>query len=188
MNEPTVDVGVARRPRLAMFVAVPAAVVLAAFVVLLATGKSASDRSGSKLVGAPAPPIVGVATDNQPVSLDNLRGQWVVVNFFASWCTPCIQEHPELLSFAQRHKAANDASIISIAYADSPTAAREFFAKRGGDWPVLVDKTSEIVVSYGVIKVPETYLVAPSGVIVAKLVGTLTANRVDDLIAKFSAR
>lgn len=176
------------RRRLAPLVAIPVFVVMVLLVVLLATGEGANDRvDKSPLVGQPAPPITGMTLANDEFTLDRVRGQWVVVNFFGSWCTPCIQEHPELVDFQAAHRGPGDATVVSVAFADSPTSVREFFEKRGGDWPILSRDTNGIAVSYGVIKVPETYLVSPSGLVVAKLVGGVTAKGLDQLIARFSA-
>lgn len=144
---------------------------MALLVILLASGAPAQERlAKSPLVGKLAPSIDGTTTTGEKFTLDRLRGQWVVVNFFGSWCTPCIQEHPEL-----------------VAFSDSPTNVQRFFEERGGTWPVLARDTNGIAVAYGVIKVPETYLVAPTQLIVAKLVGGVTADGLDALIAKYSA-
>jgi cytochrome c biogenesis protein CcmG/thiol:disulfide interchange protein DsbE len=176
-----------RRRRLAPLVAIPVAVVMVLLVILLATGDGAADRlEKSPLVGQPAPAVTGVTLTNESFTLDRVRGQWVVVNFFGSWCTPCIQEHPELVSFQNAHRGAGDATVVSVAFADSPTNVREFFEKRGGDWPILSKDTNGIAVNYGVVKVPETYLVSPTGLVVAKLVGGVTAARLDGLIARFT--
>ena len=189
MNAPVpADAVPTRRRRLAPLIALPVGVVMLLLVILLATRDPATDRlAKSPLVGKQAPPIEGVTLANEPFTLDRVRGEWVVVNFFGSWCTPCIQEHPELVSFQDDHRGARDATVVSVAFADSPTAARQFFEKRGGDWPVLVQDTDSIAVGYGVIKVPETFVVAPSGLVVAKLIGAITADRLNALIAKYSA-
>ena len=176
-----------RRRRLAPLIAIPVGVVMVLLVVLLATGEGAKDRiEKSPLVGQPAPAITGTTLTNDQFTLDRVRGQWVVVNFFGSWCTPCIQEHPELVNFQDAHRGPGDATVVSVAFADSPTNVRQFFEKRGGDWPILSKDTNGIAVSYGVIKVPETYLVSPSGLVVAKLVGGVTAEGLDELIARFT--
>jgi cytochrome c biogenesis protein CcmG/thiol:disulfide interchange protein DsbE len=177
-----------RRRRLAPLVAIPVAVVMLLLVVLLATGDPATERiEKSPLVGQPAPAVVGTTLTNDTFTLDRVRGQWVVVNFFGSWCTPCIQEHPELVTFHNAHRPAGDATVVSVAFADSPTNVRQFFEKRGGEWPVLPRDTNGIAVNYGVIKVPETYLVSPTGIVVAKLVGGVTAVGLDRLIERFTA-
>lgn len=178
----------APRRRLAPLVAIPVAVVMVLLVVLLATRNPTSDHiEKSPLVGQPAPAISGTTLSNEQFTLDRVRGQWVVVNFFGSWCTPCIQEHPELVSFQNAHRGPGDATVVSVAFADSPTNVREFFEKRGGDWPILSKDTNSIAVSYGVIKVPETYLLSPTGLVVAKLVGGVTESRLDALIDRFTA-
>ena len=89
--------------------------------------------------------------------------------------------------FQEAHRGAGDATVVSVAFADSPTNVGEFFEKRGGNWPVLSKDTNSIAVGYGVIKVPETFIVSPSGLVVAKLLGGVTAERLDDVIAKYSA-
>lgn len=188
MNATVEEAAPPRRRRLAPLVAIPVAVVMVLLVVLLATGDPASERiEKSPLIGQPAPAVVGTTLTNDTFTLDRVRGQWVVVNFFGSWCTPCIQEHPELVTFQNAHRPAGDATVVSVAFADSPTNVRQFFEKRGGEWPVLPRDTNGIAVNYGVIKVPETYLVSPTGIVVAKLVGGVTAAGLDRLIERFTA-
>ena len=187
MNGPAADTAPVRRRRLAPLVAIPLAVVMLLLVILLATRDPASERlAKSPLVGRQSPAVAGVTLKNEQFTLDRVRGQWVILNFFGSWCTPCIQEHPELLRFQETHRATRDATVVSVAFADSPTAARQFFEKRGGDWPILVQDTESIAVAYGVIKVPETFVIAPSGLVVAKLIGGVTAERLDDVIARYT--
>src|SRR3546814_17743981 len=107
--------------------------------------------------------------------MDDWRGRWVAVNFFASWCTPCIQEHPELVAFDEAHREAGDAAVVSVTYDDRTDDAKEFFAKSGGDWPVVEDPEDSIGGAYGVERVPATILVAPRGIVVAPPVGRVHA-------------
>src|SRR3546814_3189432 len=62
--------------------------------------------------------------------MDDWRGRWVAVNFFASWCIPCMEEHPELVAFDEAHREAGDAAVVSFTYDDRTDDAKEFFAKR----------------------------------------------------------
>ena len=162
-------------------------VVIALLVVLFATRSPVSDKqASSKLIGQRAPELGG-----QPVLGEKVQagdGRWLVVNFFASWCVPCIQEHPELRAFQEEHEPANDATVVSILSGeDTPAAARDFFAKRGGDWPVLTDPDGRTALDYGNIKLPESYVVSPNGYVVAKFNGETTAEALDKVIADAEA-
>src|SRR5438093_12060399 len=117
-----------QRRRAAVFVAVPLALVMVLLVGVLVTRKSAADRADfDPLENKPAPAIVGTTLDGKPFDLDHYRGEWVVLNFFATWCLPCQQEHNDLLSFDRRHSQAGDVQLISVVFNDDPGNVRDFF-------------------------------------------------------------
>ena len=170
------------------WIAVPLAVAVALLVVVLATRDSAFERNAtSPILGGLAPPVAGITTAGEPFDLDQWRGRWVIVNFFQSTCVPCIIEHPELIAFSERHAPSGDARVVSVTFDDTAENVRRFFEVNGGDWPVLVEGASEAAVAYGVTGVPESYLVAPSGVVVWKQLGGVTADGIDDVIAQLTA-
>lgn len=169
--------------RTALLIAVPVFVVLAVFVVVLASSDPATDRQvASPLLDRVAPELRGDTIADDVYDLDNRRGEYVVVNFFATWCTPCRREHPELVRFAERHAAAGDASVVSVVYDDQVSGVRDFFAEEGGDWPVVIDPDGRVALEYGVAGIPESFVVAPDGTVVAKVVGGVTANGLDRII------
>lgn len=175
-----------RRTTLLIALAVGAALTL--LVVLLAASPSGrGNKIYSSVLDDVAPLTVGSTLDDSQFDLRDQRGQWVVVNFFATWCAGCIQEHPELVEFSERHRAVGDASIVSVVYEDSASDVVEFFDRRGGDWPVIVGDDGSISLEYGVVAVPESYLVAPSGRVVAKWASTVTADNLDATIAELTA-
>ena len=139
-------------------------------------------------VGRLAPLIEGEDLDGQWFDIDDHRGQWVVVNFFSTTCVPCIVEHPELVAFAEERAITGDAVVVSVAFDDASANVRDFFLANGGEWPVITTDTGSIAVDYGVTAVPESYLVAPSGVVAAKLIGGITKddldNQIEDLVAR----
>ena len=174
----------ARRERIAPLIALSAAIVAVAVVYVATPDHSTRIGMPSALMGKPAPAITGTTIEGREFVLEQYRGQWVIINFFGTWCTPCIQEHPELIEFAARHRVADDATVVTVAFSDSSTNVREFFEQRGGEWPVLADDTRAIAVAFGVIMVPETFIVSPSGIVRARLMGATTADRLDDAIRR----
>jgi cytochrome c biogenesis protein CcmG/thiol:disulfide interchange protein DsbE len=172
---------VSDRRRIAPWIAGAVLVVLAAFIGVLATG---GDDEGvrSTLIGRPAPGITGETIEDATYDLADHRGEFVVVNYFATWCVPCIREHPELVEFEERHRETGDASVVSVVFDSRPQQVREFFAEYGGDWPVVLDPDGRTALEYGVTGVPESYLVAPDGTVLLKIEGGVTAEALDDLL------
>lgn len=170
--------------RLAPLAAAVAGAILVAFIAILATSGSEQSLGASPLIAKPAPQIIGETVDAQTFDLEGERGRWVVVNFFATTCVPCIQEHPELVAFDEAHSAIGDASVVSIAFSDSAKNVEAFFEDNGGDWSVLAEDTGRHAISYGVAAVPETYLVSPNGIVTSKFIGGITQADLENEIAR----
>lgn len=173
------------RNPIAPFIAVGVAIVLGLFVWLLAASPKGDEAAvQSPLLGKLAPAIVGDGFRGEQFNIDDEKGKWVLVNFFSTTCVPCQIEHPEMVELERRHAGANDFSIVSVTFEDRAEAVQRFFEANGGGWPVLLTDTGRIAISYGVTAVPESYLVAPNGLVVRKVIGGITADSVDDFIAK----
>lgn len=171
------------RPGVARIAASIVGVMLIGFVIVLFTRETNTGiRVESSLFGQVVPEVTGEAFDGSTFDIDSARGSWVLVNFFASWCVPCENEHPELIEWDRRH--SDDALIVSIPFGDTEEDARAFFDEIGGDWPVILDPKAAYAVAFGVLQPPESYLVAPSGVVVAKWLGEITADEIDRVIAQ----
>ncbi len=160
--------------------------VLVGVIALFAVGRAEDAVEVSPAVGRVVPEIEGISLAGEPFDIDALRGQWVVVNLFATWCIPCQVEHPELVAFDEEHSALGDASLVSVVFADDDDAVRAFFEERGGDWPVLGQEYSNVIVAFGATAVPETFLVAPSGIVVERILGGVTNAQLNSLIAAYS--
>ena len=183
--EPTVE---EEGPRSALVASVVTAVLVAILVAVLATRDSSNERSThSPLIGRVAPTVAGSTISGDEVSTADQRGRWVVLNFFASWCIPCLEEHPQLAAFDAAHGAEGDALLISVTFDDRAEKVRDFFEEHGGDWPVIDDPENSIGVAFGVAQVPETFVISPTGVVVQRFAGAVTRQGIEDVIAAYEA-
>ena len=114
--------------------------------------------------------------DNQ-VSSQALRGQPYLLNVWASWCMPCLQEHPQMVALAQSHRIR----IVGMNYKDQPADARRWLARNGNPYDeILVDAQGRTAIDFGVYGVPETFLIDAEGRIRYKLTGALSVQTLQD--------
>lgn len=132
----------------------------------------------SPLVGKEAPQFTLKLFDGKRVSLDELKGKTVLLNFWASWCMPCRQEARALEQSWLKYKDKN-VVFIGVNVWDEDSSAASYIEKFGGGYPHGIDPDEEIQVDYGVGGVPETYFISPSGIITDKYNGPLTEEMID---------
>lgn len=145
-----------------------------AFAVVLAS-RFGSDPGlvDSPLLGESAPDFsLAPLEGGDPVSLDDLAGEIVVVNFFASWCLECRKEHAALTSTADAF-ADDDVTFVQIAYQESPPASIDYLASAGRSEAALylADPGSRTAIAYGVFGIPETFFIDREGIVVGKIIG-----------------
>jgi cytochrome c biogenesis protein CcmG, thiol:disulfide interchange protein DsbE len=176
--------GPAPKGKVAPFVALAVAAVLVGLFWLLAGSDTGSTTTANSfLIGKPAPAVVTTNLDGDSFDLSRRKGSWVVLNFFNSTCVPCKAEHPDLVEFReQQAQIAGGAELYTVINDDSDEAVRSWFAERGGDWPILKDDNGSIAVAFGVAKVPETWVIDPSGIVQARYAGVTTAEALGTLI------
>lgn len=167
-----------RRRRLAPFISLAVAAALAALFIVLANSKSDHpDVASSYLLGKPAPAMVSATLDGKPFDLSRRKGSWVVLNFFQSSCLPCKAEHPELVAFAAQQAGISDgAELYTVVKDDSNANVSKWFAEQGGSWPIITDDDGSIATAFGVAKVPETWIIDPSGIVARRIITTVTAD------------
>ena len=134
----------------------------------------------SPLVGKPAPNFVLRDLDGNVVSLEALRGKPVLINFWATWCQPCIVEHPVLQAGARRYK--DRVHFLGVIYQDETEAIEQFIRERGSWGPSLVDPEVKVGIAYGVYGAPETFFVDKNGVIVEKVTGAISPRQLDGIL------
>lgn len=177
----------APRSRVVLYTSLGVAVVLIVLIAVLASAKPSGSSSTSPLVGRPAPAVSGPSlTSGSRYSLAQFSGKWVLVNFAASWCVPCRQETPQLQAFANEHARAGNGVVLTVAFDPSDIANLASYVRAAHiTWPVISDTAAEV--PYGVSQIPQSYLVDPSGTVVAKFFGALTTAQVDKVIARADA-
>ena len=133
--------------------------------------------------GEPAPPFELSRLDGSPVTLASLAGKLVLVDFWATWCPPCILEIPELNSFYQAHREAG-VEILAISVDDeTPEWLKEWATKEGIEYPVAIGDM-DVARAYGAEQFPFHVLIGREGQILARLTpGYHDREELDELIA-----
>ena len=163
-------------------------VVLVAFSIFLATRHpvSAATDAPSPLLGKTAPVLSGEKLGGGSFSLANERGHVVVVNFWASWCPPCIQEAPELSTYAWNARHAG-VVVVGVVFNDSVGAAKTFAATYGSLYPSIIDPGGAIANRYGVTSPPTTFIIDRHGRVAATLLGATTARQLAAVVARVTS-
>ena len=174
-----------RRSRSVMVAAIAVGVVMLLLVVLLITRKNAEERStASPLIGKAAPALDGSAIQGEAFDIGT-TDRWLLVNFFATWCVPCVEEHPQLRQLAADGQTSGKVKVISVVYGDQSADVERFFEEKGGDWTVLDSDEGRTALDWGVAKVPESFLVSPTGLVVERFQGGVVASDVEDIIEQY---
>jgi cytochrome c biogenesis protein CcmG/thiol:disulfide interchange protein DsbE len=166
-------------------------------VALLRFGLTRDPRAiASPLPGRPAPTfdLAVLASGSGPdapapgerIRYNDLKGNVVVVNFWASWCLPCRDEHAALSQVATRY-ADRDVRFVGVVYNDVTANALRWIAEMGGQtYPALLDPGTRTAIDFGVYGVPETFFIGRDGMVASKYVGpipaSILARRIDSLL------
>ena len=115
---------------------------------------------------------------NEFISTREFGEKITIVNFFASWCTPCRIEH----SYLKRLSEDKKIKIIGINYKDDPQLAIEWLEEKGNPYNnVAVDSNGQIAINWGVYGIPETFIVNTNKIILHRIVGPITEKKLDEL-------
>jgi len=162
-----------------------------ALLALLAVGLRLNPREvPSPLIGKPAPPFeLPLLTEpDKRFSHKDMLGKVWIMNVWASWCPPCLVEHPVVTQLAR----AGMAPVVGLNYKDARDEALPWLKRNGDPYQLIVfDASGRIGIDYGVYGVPETYVIDRKGVIRYKHIGPLTADvvqkKVEPLVKELNA-
>lgn len=125
----------------------------------------------SPLVGKPAPEFQLRSLAGEEVVLSELAGEPVVLNFWATWCQPCVAEHPVLVEFSRRYRER--VRFVGVIYDDEAEDIRRFVERYESWGPNLEDPGSEVAIRYGVYGAPETFFIDREGIVRRKVTGPM---------------
>jgi peroxiredoxin len=150
-----------------------------AFII---AGLLLSGMAGSPpILGGPAPAFELKSLDGGTVQMSELKGEFVVLNFWATWCVPCMKEMPEL---QKAHESFGDKNIkvIAINFGESEKKVHEFTRDFGLSFPVLLDRRGNTSAKYRVLNLPVTYFISPDGIIRDAIHGSVTQEVIESKI------
>lgn len=118
------------------------------------------------LVGRPAPPVTARTMDGKPLRLSDLRGKYVLVDFWATWCAPCVSDLPSLRSAYDRYHDRGF-EIVAVSLDESPQAVSDFVRTRKLPWTQLHQAScdADLVAAFKVGSIPASYLIGPDGTV-----------------------
>ncbi|MDP8978503.1 MAG: redoxin family protein, partial [Actinomycetota bacterium] len=170
-----------RRARWALLLLVGVAAALTAAVLGAGFGRDPSVVD-SVLLDGPAPPLAGPTLGGGRFDLGEHRGEVVLVNVWASWCGPCRREYP-VLAEADRRLSPLGLQIVGINTQDTVEDATAFLEEMGGEnFPSVLDPQGRHAVEWGTFGVPETFVVDRDGRLVAKRVGELSPEWINEQV------
>ena len=126
-------------------------------------------RDNFSLSKIPVEPKAAPNFTLQDISLDQYKGQTVLLHFWATWCGPCREEMPHLISMSERLKG--QIVILAVAVDSSEANVKTFFGKFKPNFPVLLDLKHQVASLYGISQFPETMLIGPDGNVQALYIG-----------------
>ncbi len=153
-------------------------VAVGAFLLLRDDGAS-REKFITGMVGRAAPTYaLARLGGGEPVTSEALRGRAHIVNVFASWCTPCRAEHPQLMALR-----AGGVEIVGVAYKDEPADTQRFIAELGNPFSAIgIDRDGRLGLEFGATGAPESYVIGPDGTVRAAHRGPLTPEAVETVI------
>ena len=156
---------------------------LAAVLALQVGEDQLQTQPRSELLGDAAPAFEVTTLDGEKISLDSLAGKVVIVNFWNSWCQPCLQEEPALQKFYERHREETDFAFVGIVRDDTENAAREAVGARDIEWPMGIDRGARAALDFGTRGQPETYAITRDGRVAATQYGPATVEDLETMLA-----
>ncbi|MCC7209080.1 MAG: TlpA family protein disulfide reductase [Anaerolineae bacterium] len=141
-----------------------AVLIIGAIVVMgIIVGIGLSRQGMTQPTSGPAPDFTLDTFDGPPITLSDLRGKVVVLNFWAGWCGPCRDEAPDLQAAWERYQPSGEVVFLGVAWSDMERSARDFLTQFGITYPTGLDVGTRISEQYRITGIPETFFIDRDG-------------------------
>jgi peroxiredoxin len=128
-------------------------------------------------VGQPVPDFTLETLGGELVSLSSFRGQVVVLNFWATWCTPCREEMTEFQALWEEHDPQGNLMLLAVNLQESTDSVAAFVDEFGLTFPIALDSDGDVLDKYGLPGLPGTFFIDEAGILQARVLGPLDADR-----------
>ena len=154
------------------------------FGEILLSGCKDDNRHTAVNIGNYAPKFVLTDLNKKTINLDDYKGKKVILNFWATWCPPCVNEMP-LLQEVYNNRRGEGIEVIGINYNEDYDRVKKFISEKGVTFTILIDSDLKVSMDYGVIGLPVTFFIDREGRIKEKFKGELNKKLIEDILNRF---
>ncbi|OYD07834.1 thiol-disulfide oxidoreductase ResA [Paludifilum halophilum] len=162
-------------------------VVMAGMVAFALYQTISGKQSKSPEVGEKAPDFELKTLDGETMKLSDLRGQAVLINFWATWCEPCRDEMPAIQNVYDRYKEQGF-EVVAVNIAEAPVSVRGFARQLELDFPILLDRDRKVTNQYDIGPIPSSLLIDQEGKVVRKHSGQMQEKQIEGYVREALAR
>jgi len=166
---------------------ITAGLIVGGYFLIFKMGRSVTTIGRSVWIDDPAPSFtLELYGSAEEVSLDSLKGQPVVLNFFSATCTTCLEELDELTEFYRAHR--DEVEFLAISTGDSALALESFVERYKPRYPLLRDEEGKVGTAYGITGVPETIFIDPEGIVRWWIIGAASLEELERGLSTITER
>ena len=153
-------------------------------LAIIISGCKRDNENTNVNIGSYAPKFALTDLSKKTINLDDYKGKKVILNFWATWCPPCVNEMP-LLQEVYNNRKGEGIEVIGINYNEDYERVKKFISEKGVVFTILIDSDLKVSMDYGVIGLPVTFFIDREGRIKEKFKGELNKKLIEDILNRF---